>query len=292
MLMVETKTSGWNRRFRWFLAISLLLHMIFFAGYGAYTHFELFPTPDQPQQEENPIVFEVVESPNPPEEQPPEKARYASDRNTRAANPVRTPERGDLPFQVGDMAEPVPERMVPPQSQPSPAAPAQQPAESQSEMEEPAEQSQLGYLPPSPTFSRDALLGRASAPAVRPERRVPALDNRKFSVDDLGGFAFNTYDWNFAPYLLYLKKRIEKNIFPPPAFTRMGIIEGRAVVRFVIAKDGKLLSLQVLQSEGHHSLTETSVNAVEVSAPFRPLPSDFPEDVLEVTGTFIYKVYR
>jgi hypothetical protein len=36
----------------------------------------------------------------------------------------------------------------------------------------------------------------------------------------------------------------------------------------------------------------TSSNAIEVSAPFLPLPRDFPEDYLEVTGKFIYFVQK
>ncbi len=287
-MVTTVRETNWGRRFRWFLAISLLLHFLFFAGYGAVTHFQLFRVPEARKQQEDMIVFKVVENQAPPEKAPPPKARYASDRNARAKNQQRTPKKADLPFQSGTVAAPVPRQAAPEAvRQPSvPPAGAKAPQPKQ----QPAKQ--LAYLPPPKSFSRDVLLGRPARPAAPPERSRPAVDNRKFSVDDLGGFAFNTYDWNFAPYLLYLKRRIEKNIFPPPAFTRMGIIEGRAVVRFVISKDGKLLSLRVLDSRGHHSLTETSVNAVEVSAPFRPLPSDFPEEVLEVTGTFIYKVYR
>ena len=108
----------------------------------------------------------------------------------------------------------------------------------------------------------------------------------------MGGFAFNTYNWNFAPYLIYLKKRIQRHIFPPSAFTRLGMIEGRSVVRFLISKDGKLLDLKVLNYEGHSSLMQTSVNAVNGSSPFRSLPRDFPEEALEVTGTFVYLLSR
>ncbi len=289
-----SQSSVWQRRFRWFLAISLLLHLFLFFGYGAYSHFHFLPDVAEKTPDEDRIVFEVVESPE-KETEPPKKARLFSYKNTRAANPTKTEDRGDLPFQVGDIPEPVtpqpPTVASRPENQPVPKT--DKGKETDEKTEELTKPSRLAYIPPAKgSFSRDVLLGRRSSPPARTRPPQPATDNRKFSVDDLGGFAFNTYDWNFAPYLLYLKKRIQKNIFPPPAFTRMGIIEGRSVLRFVISKEGKLIGLKVLAMEGHQSLVETSVLAVEVSAPFRPLPSDFPEKALEVTGTFIYKVYR
>ena len=46
--------------------------------------------------------------------------------------------------------------------------------------------------------------------------------------------------------------------------------------------------LEVLEYIGHKTLMETSVRAIEVSAPFKPLPVDFPEDYLEITAQFYY----
>jgi outer membrane biosynthesis protein TonB len=72
----------------------------------------------------------------------------------------------------------------------------------------------------------------------------------------------------------------------------MGIISGRTVLRFRIKRDGNLSHLQLLGYEGHKSLMETSMRAVQVSAPFRPLPKDFPEEYLEITYTFEYLLSR
>jgi TonB family protein len=113
-----------------------------------------------------------------------------------------------------------------------------------------------------------------------------------FSAEDLGGVTLNTYAWDFAPYVLHMKRKIRENIYPPPAFTRLGIISGETVLRFRVLPDGQMTNLEVLSYTGHPSLKETSVVAVMNAAPFKPLPKGFPEEYLELTWTFIYSVTR
>jgi outer membrane biosynthesis protein TonB len=107
-----------------------------------------------------------------------------------------------------------------------------------------------------------------------------------------GGLSFNTYDWDFAPYMLALKERISRNIFPPLAFSQWGMIDGDTMLRFKIYPDGRLADLELLGYRGHHTLMETSRFAVTTSAPFPGLPADFPKSYLEVTAKFSYFVKR
>lgn len=107
------------------------------------------------------------------------------------------------------------------------------------------------------------------------------------SVENSGGITFNTYDWEFAPYLLYLKESIQNNIYPPTSFTRLGF-SGENIVTFKIYPDGKLEDASVEGFRGSEALVKTSVKAVEMSAPFEPLPKDFPEEFLIVTAKFSY----
>jgi len=107
-----------------------------------------------------------------------------------------------------------------------------------------------------------------------------------------GALSFNTYDWDFAPYMLAMKRAIQNHMFPPYAFTHMGLISGNNIVRFTVMPDGRIKGLEVLGSDAHFSLDRTSVRAVESSVPFLPLPADFPEDYLEVTAHFSYVVER
>ena len=47
-----------------------------------------------------------------------------------------------------------------------------------------------------------------------------------------------------------------------------------------------------IYGEGEKALIETSKRAVQVSAPFPPLPEDFPEKYLVVTASFHYRTVR
>lgn len=113
---------------------------------------------------------------------------------------------------------------------------------------------------------------------------------RETKAERRGGFALNTYSWEWAPYIRYLKEKIQQHLYPPQAFTSLGIIHGDAVVRFRIGKDGQLIGVSIVDESGHQSLIDTSVNAIKSAAPYKPLPTDFPitEDFLEITAHFHY----
>jgi outer membrane biosynthesis protein TonB len=55
--------------------------------------------------------------------------------------------------------------------------------------------------------------------------------------------------------------------------------------KIVIARDGKLLGASLLQSSGNSIVDEAGFNMIENTAPFRPVPPDFPGDpvVLQLT---------
>lgn len=104
----------------------------------------------------------------------------------------------------------------------------------------------------------------------------------------IGNITLNTTAWDFAPYLLDLKRRIRQKWIPPVAFAQLGAIHGYTWVNFRIYPDGRMQDLSVVETEGHDSLHRASVNAIKGAAPFRPLPDHFPEDYLEITFGFYY----
>ncbi|HXV14339.1 MAG TPA: cell envelope integrity protein TolA [Candidatus Krumholzibacteria bacterium] len=104
----------------------------------------------------------------------------------------------------------------------------------------------------------------------------------------IGNITLNTTAWDFAPYLLDLKRRIRQKWIPPMAFAQLGAIHGYTWVNFRIYPDGRMTELAVVETEGHDSLHRSSENAIRGAAPFRPLPDHFPEDYLEITFGFYY----
>ena len=283
------------------LLASVLWHILFLLMWEFSFKMNMFGVKISPADilRDQPIVLDiqqpelpnqVVETPEDARtDKPPERIDYLSDKNAKARNQEADPilKQGEA-FSKGiiDSQElPTPQgRIGQKQSQPltKPSEP------DNSKATEPIKEN-------SPKFSFQEYLEKLLDPK-NPGNNYLAPnvkhDNRKSKALDMGGFSFNTYDWDFAPYLLALKKRIQRNIFPPIAFTQFGMISGETIVRFKIFPSGQMRDLEVLGHAGHISLRQTSNSAIVTSAPFPRLPVNFPEPYLEITGKFMYLVTR
>ncbi len=268
-----------RRNFIFALGMSLLLHILILLLAKA----GVLPVGTEniavPLEEEKRLVFEIVESNSENiSAVPPDDAVLASDKNTRASdlNPESATE--DNSPSIDGYAET--------KELPVPAA-------------NPVRNSQAQDFVPQKDFDLSELKALADGEEKVEEEAVeeqydifqPVFpNNEKLSARDIGNLSLSTYAWNFAPYMLELKRRIDRNLNPPPAFTQLGIIDGKYKVQFVITRKGELKSLRLLDSVGAESLARTSTDAINFSRPFDPLPDDFPDEVLVVTGTFIYYV--
>ncbi len=113
-----------------------------------------------------------------------------------------------------------------------------------------------------------------------------------FDADLVGDFALSTYEWEWAPYWLAFKRKLNRIWYAPPAYYRLGLIHGHTISRIKISRDGRLVDLEVLRHVGHESLQQSSVSALDGVFPFQPLPDHFPEDHLEITIKMIYPDLR
>lgn len=91
---------------------------------------------------------------------------------------------------------------------------------------------------------------------------------------------------DFGPYMRELQRRIKMNWEPPK-----GDESKRVVLMFKIAKDGRLLSCYVFKSSGLPSADKAAINAVQASAPFRPLPAEYRSGSVDIQFTFDYNVF-
>ncbi len=304
-------TSGDNQvnpRYRKYLIpISILLHILLVFLWDAGVKMEIFNYKAPPKQQNvvEPIVFdlqprrpmEVIETPADAKvTAKPKDADFLSDKNALARNaePVTSGEIGD-PYARGDFPS---HDIQPPQA--PPGGPPVQPGKQTTPGETKQTPEQM-KKPPDPGLEKSAMeiikqflqeqQKQSPAPPGGEENLPGALHDQRFSrALESGGLSFNTYEWDFAPYMLALKNRIRHNIYPPPAFTLLGLIKGVTLLRFRIYPDGQMKKLEILGYEGHKSLMQTSNTAIEISAPFPPLPEDFPEPYLEVTCLFSYFV--
>lgn len=273
--------------FRWALLASLLLHFVFYLftgmGISLLRLLQLLPAPVVAHPEEQPkppMVFEVVETPDSAQrEQAPEHPTHASDKNAAAQNPEAPRE---LPpgsaYTQGELAE------AEAINRTSSSTPSKPKAERSEQRSEPSQNHNFTQQ----AFRREYLTGKKPPAAQANAAQMALRDNRNSRAPQLGSFSLDTYEWNFAPYMLWLKKRVQSNIYPPPAFTHMGLISGQTFLRFKIYRDGTLRDLELVDYRGHKTLMETSMRAIELSVPLQKLPPDFPKEFLEVTAQFDY----
>ncbi len=91
---------------------------------------------------------------------------------------------------------------------------------------------------------------------------------------------------DFGPYMRELQRRIKYNWHPPK-----GNESRKVVLLFKIAKNGQLLSCRVYRSSGLPSADQAALNAVKMTAPFRPLPADYKGTNIDIQFTFDYNVF-
>jgi len=155
-------------------------------------------------------------------------------------------------------------------------------------------------------FTKDALIGKQASDDLMREQKDQNRKSRQanqsttnniynqqqFSADQVGDITLSTYSWEWAPYINDLKRKLYTVWFTPAAYHRLGLIHGYTVIEFSISRDGKLNGYKVHEHNGHESLQISSVNAINASFPFKPLPANFPEENLIITAKLIYPNLR
>lgn len=296
------------------ILISLLIHLFIFL-FIAIPWMTIFPPlqffqskeADTPPEIEKRMEFELVDTPDDADlTDTPQETKFVSDKNAIARDEYT---QNDLPegdayadgqfnvseYQKGDELKTI---QTPP---PRPASPEifQKQEEQEKQNAESSLEARSQERPPSSMEDdprkRNFLSLFDQAADRRPvKKNAPLRQQTESSARNIGGFTLNTYAWDWAPYLLEMKNKIDQNLFPPAAFTRLGIISGDSIIRFRVFPDGHVENIVVLSTNGHQSLMETSMNAIKGADPFRKLPSDFPRDkeYLEVTAHFQYLISR
>ncbi len=105
--------------------------------------------------------------------------------------------------------------------------------------------------------------------------------NNNTSSNFFGSERTNISNVDFAPYMKELQRRIKLNWNPPKANSTQ-----KTVVSMKIAKDGRLISSKIKQSSGSPSTDRAALTAIELTAPFRPLPSNYNGQSVDIDFTF------
>lgn len=97
----------------------------------------------------------------------------------------------------------------------------------------------------------------------------------------------NVNDIDFKPYMKELQRNIKSHWDPPK-----GNETKRVVLLFKIAKDGRLLTLNVHEPSGNLFVDKAAINAIKLATPFQPLPDKFNGESIAVQFAFDYKVLK
>ncbi|MFC1897995.1 energy transducer TonB [Candidatus Cloacimonadota bacterium] len=257
------------------IVVSILLHLLVFLILLFDSNI-IFPEKSELlKKAEDRLVFELVETPdNLKQELPDANSDLVSDKNTRAADLMdnQYPE-SNTPFQQGDFR-------FPEFSQPDYEITQndKQQHDSAADILGELQQNKKTFME---TFQTNKEMQKSKTENLD-------FENLTSEVRNKGGMSLNTYQWEFAPYLMEMKRKVQSHNNPPFAFTHLGAIDGDILLRFKVMQDGSVQDLEILASNAHYSLESTSTRAIQFAAPFKPLPANFPEKYLEITAIFYY----
>lgn len=242
-------------------------------------------------------------------EPPPKKAEAISDRNHTAVQekkpliPQRPKPLLGRPVKpdrrIAALAPPMaPEDVLKPKK-PKEAKPKDEIDKKPPAREKPVATSRPRLLPPSeprrkPKPQRPPLdlrptpaeIARGLAPPPTGASESFADGNRDEIVVDI-----NTSEFEFASYLLGLKRKIQNAWIYPPDAAKNGI-GGRLTLEFSIARDGRLVNVSLLDSSGHPLLDQSAVSAIKSAAPYIPFPERMRAKRLRIRANFIYVTNR
>ncbi len=287
------------------ITVSVTLHLLLILIWTSALKWGWFASAQTSPLDNESIVFELEEQQRPnqvvetPEDaqikDPPLDPQFASDKNARARNSETDPNLDmGAPFARGDFDFPELPTEQGPIGEPGVQADANNTSQDKPNAKDKDEEEKTDNIVDSRTsdFKRELLTKPTQTVQAGVSQSIPRAryDNQESKAPDMGGMSFNTYDWDFAPYMLTLKKKVQGNIFPPPAFTHLGLIKGETLLRFKIYPNGELRDLELLEYTGHETLMKTSMSSINISAPFQPLPDDFPEPFLEVTAKYFFYI--
>ena len=294
-------TDAFEKKEKRFLYLALLVSILFHLGLLVLLQYwdvlNLQSGELQASPEKQPLTVEFVQPPQPPQPVPEERFyELKENKNANEAQPQNTPflaekaSRSAAPLADVSKASPAPKADVLTKTQPR-----ETPSGDALVKETAGDEPLLAYNS-AQKFNRRLLssdpLSQESGEEPRKLEGKSEVLQRDFDAELIGDFALSTYAWEWAPYMREFLKKLKRVWFAPPAYYQLGLIHGYTIVQFSITRDGQLKDLKVVRHTGHVSLEESSVNAVQSTFPFLPLPKNFPDPELKIKLKMIYPDLR
>ncbi len=98
---------------------------------------------------------------------------------------------------------------------------------------------------------------------------------------------FSTKEFKYYGYMQRLKEKIE-SIWMYPSYAAQKGLYGELVIDFTIRPDGSLGAVELKRTSGYQILDDAAMKALKDAQPFWPLPKKWGKDGFTVEGHFVY----
>ncbi|MFZ2224690.1 MAG: energy transducer TonB [Candidatus Deferrimicrobium sp.] len=105
-----------------------------------------------------------------------------------------------------------------------------------------------------------------------------------------GGFRLtplNAPEVQYISYFASIKRKIEL-VWQYPYDAAVAGIQGELTLDFVIARSGKVDSIELVRSSGSKILDDEAIRSIRKAAPFDPIPTQYKIPSLLIRGRFVY----
>ncbi len=227
--------------------------------------------PAAPLAQPEPIPVTVILAPPPqpapaPPPKPPTPPTYREsgpDQRTTAPPPAETPApevASPAPAQPAPEPPAPAEEAMPPPPAEKPAPPAEKPTPRESAKPKPHKE--VARIEPP---KKEAPTARA--PHVAPRQRLDLAPGERAERGD--------------PYLNRLFELLEQHRVFPRVMGQFGLpVEGTAVYDVVLARSGAIMAITLERSSGAAGIDRAGEGMIRSSAPFPPLPPDYPDGIV------------
>ena len=117
-----------------------------------------------------------------------------------------------------------------------------------------------------------------------------AKDEKGIVEESGGGFRLtplNAPEIQYISYFASIKRKIEL-VWQYPYDAAVQGIQGDLYIDFVIGRDGKVASIDLVRGSGHKLLDDEAVRSIRKAAPFDPIPAEYSIPHLQIRGRFVY----
>jgi len=105
-----------------------------------------------------------------------------------------------------------------------------------------------------------------------------------------GGFrltSLNAPEIQYISYFASIKRKIEL-VWQYPYDAAVQGIQGELQIDFVIGRNGKIESVELVRGSGHKILDDEAIRSIRKASPFDPIPAEYSIPNLQIRGRFVY----